>query len=120
MGRGFDIDKRVWPFLSLIVPPSVVANSRDFDAMLPHYVNLDNIFGVYTTINMFSILILAMSILNIFKFLQGNTKISKIWQTLDRAKGILGAYIFLFLVVISSSVLIAHFEFGYELREFSR
>ena len=88
--------------------------------MLPHYVKLSNIFSLYTSINNLTILILAMSILNIFKFLQGNKKISKIWQALDRAKGILGAYVFLFLVVIGSSVLIAHFEFGYELAEFSR
>ena len=62
---------------------------------------------------------MPLAFFSTFKLLQYNREMSKLWQTLAIASDVLGAYVFIVLVVFVGFSLMGYFTFGADIAAYS-
>ena len=82
---------------------------------LPHYVSHQDLVSMYNTVNNLHSIVLILAFLSTFRLVQDNKSFSKIWQTLHLSMGTLGAYFFVYFVVMMAFLFAGHFAFGVEI-----
>eukprot|EP00753_Platysulcus_tardus_P005696 PLAT13622.1.p1 GENE.PLAT13622.1~~PLAT13622.1.p1 ORF type:complete len:856 (+),score=290.15 PLAT13622.1:28-2595(+) len=102
--------------MRLVFELAIVA---DFDVLLPHYVQLRSIIDFSDNIFNLSSVVALLAVMQMFKFLQTNEKVSRIWQTLYYSGPTLGAYLFVFVLMLMAFVLLSLFTFGTDVSAFS-
>ena len=85
------------------------------NAALPHYVAHQDLVSMYNTINNLHSVVLILAFLSTFRLVQDNQSFSKVWQTLHLSMGTLGAFFFVYFVVMSAFIFAGHFAFGVEI-----
>eukprot|EP00946_MAST-07B_sp_MAST-7B-sp1_P002555 g2555.t1 len=86
---------------------------------LPHYVAHQDLVAMYNTINNLNSFVLILAFLSTFRLVQDNESFSKVWQTLHLSMGTLGAFFFVYFVVMSAFLFAGHFSFGAEIEGWS-
>mmetsp|Transcript_16532 Transcript_16532/g.52696 ORF Transcript_16532/g.52696 Transcript_16532/m.52696 type:complete len:866 (+) Transcript_16532:86-2683(+) len=120
----------LWNLLDLLICASLIAlgvlrilydtiMTTQLDPQVPHYVQVNHVVDMYNAIVVVSALVCLLATLNILKFFRGNIALSRIWQTIAVASGHLGAYFFIFTIVMLGFVLAGYFLFGSEVDKFS-